>query len=85
MHRASAIDHVVDGEQRSAADLMPVVVRSVDAVPLPDEPEPEPVLAIPAADFARAEGAERFTWTRIGNLGQWGAAPLALPQGLPRP
>ena len=67
------------------ADVMPAVARGAEALAVarPPEPEPEPVLAIPAADFVRAEGAGRFEWTRVAGLGPWGAAPLALPQGLP--
>src|SRR5690606_21022477 len=49
--------------------------------PAEEAAEPEEALAIPAAAFGQAEGAGRFEWTAIGSLGQWGAAPLALPQG----
>ena len=38
-------------------------------------------LVVPAAAYARAQGGERFAWERIPLLGQWGAAPVALPQG----
>jgi len=66
-------------------DVMPAVLRGSAAFAAEPAPpaEPESVLAIPAADFARAEGGENFTWTRVPGLGAWGAAPLALPQGLP--
>jgi hypothetical protein len=67
-------------------DVMPALVRgaaAASALPTEEsEPEAEPVLAIPAAAYARAEGGGRFEWTRIADLGHWGAAPLALPQGL---
>ena len=65
---------------------MPEVVRGAEltaAAPSSDENEPDPVLAIPAAAYARADGGERFTWTNVAGLGHWGAAPLALPQGQP--
>src|SRR5690606_30082 len=68
------------------ADVMPALVRGV-AAPAPSQlaedaaaPQEE-VFAIPAAAFGQAEGAGRFEWTVIGMLGQWGAVPLALPQG----
>jgi hypothetical protein len=68
-------------------DVMPALVRGAAAASASPKGEiearTEPVLAIPAADFARAEGAGRFEWTRVANLGHWGAAPLALPQGQP--
>ena len=68
-------------------DVMPALVRGAAAANASPEEKTEarmePALAIPAADFARAEGAGRFEWTRVANLGHWGAAPLALPQGLP--
>jgi hypothetical protein len=66
-------------------DVMPAVLRGpalLSASPSP-EPKAEAVLAIAAADFASAEGGGKFTWTRVPGLGNWGAAPLALPQGLP--
>ena len=65
------------------ADVMPAVSRGpMTASPTAAEDEPaERVLAIPAARFTRAEGGGRFEWTRIANLGHWGEAPLALPQG----
>ena len=64
-------------------DVMPALVRGAEAAAPPAEEVagPEEVLAIPAAAFGQAEGAGRFAWTAIGSLGQWGAAPLALPQG----
>src|SRR5690606_11142599 len=51
--------------------------------PAEEMAEPEAMLAIPAAAFGQTEGAGLFEWTALGSLGQWDAAPLALPQGQP--
>ena len=68
------------------ANVMPAVLRGTEALaaapPAPAEAEAELVFAAPAVQFARAEGGGRFEWTRVPGLGSWGAAPLALPQGL---
>jgi hypothetical protein len=66
-------------------DVMPAVLRGAEAVaspPAADEP-PERYYGVSAADFTRAEGGGRFTWTTIEGLGPQGRAPLALPQGQP--
>jgi hypothetical protein len=66
------------------ADVIPPLVRAGDAVPAPPPVTPAvsaETLAIPAAAYDRAEGAGRLEWAAIGSLGQWGAAPVALPQG----
>jgi hypothetical protein len=68
------------------ANVMPAVLRGGDAAAATAPaaaPEADPVLVIPAADFAHAEGGGRFAWTKVPGLGAWGAAPLALPQGQP--
>jgi hypothetical protein len=68
-------------------DVMPPLLRGAElaaAEPIEEEDGgTRPDIVIPAAAFTRAEGGRRFDWTRISALGPWGAAPLALPQGLP--
>lgn len=62
------------------SDVMPAPSSGTETAASPAD---EPVLAIPAVAYARAEGGDRFEWTRIPQLGHWGGAPLALPQGRP--
>lgn len=67
-------------------NVMPPVLRGAQAPVAPPSlagEESEPILAVAAVDFARAQGGGQFTWTRVPSLGPWGAAPLALPQGRP--